>query len=119
LADEVCARLDQPASDAVAIRGRHHWRSTLVPVRVTPSDAAPLLKKQGVYLITGGLGGVGLTVAEHLARTVQARLVLVGREAAASPAGASNREQSVDVASAISSVSRHEPEIANRVSLAR
>jgi acyl transferase domain-containing protein/SAM-dependent methyltransferase len=118
LADEVCARLDQPTSDAVAIRGRHHWRSTLVPVRVTASDAAPLLKKQGVYLITGGLGGVGLTVAEHLARTVQARLVLVGREAAASPAGASNREQSVDVASAISSVSRHEPEIANRVSLA-
>ena len=30
-------------------------------------------------IITGGLGGVGLRVAEHLIRTVRARLVLVGR----------------------------------------
>jgi thioesterase domain-containing protein/NAD(P)-dependent dehydrogenase (short-subunit alcohol dehydrogenase family)/acyl carrier protein len=32
-----------------------------------------------VYLITGGLGKVGLILAEHLAKTMQARLVLVGR----------------------------------------
>jgi NAD(P)-dependent dehydrogenase (short-subunit alcohol dehydrogenase family) len=32
-----------------------------------------------VYLITGGTGGVGLTVAAHLARTVQARVALVSR----------------------------------------
>jgi NAD(P)-dependent dehydrogenase (short-subunit alcohol dehydrogenase family) len=37
------------------------------------------LKKNGVYLVTGGLGGVGLEIAEHLARTVQARLILIGR----------------------------------------
>src|SRR5262249_25896094 len=30
-------------------------------------------------LITGGLGGMGLVLAEHLARTVRAKLVLVGR----------------------------------------
>ena len=33
----------------------------------------------GVYLITGGLGGVGLTLAGHLARTAKARLVLTSR----------------------------------------
>ena len=32
-----------------------------------------------MYLITGGLGDLGLLQAEHLARTVHARLVLVGR----------------------------------------
>jgi NAD(P)-dependent dehydrogenase (short-subunit alcohol dehydrogenase family)/acyl carrier protein len=32
-----------------------------------------------VYLIAGGLGGVGLTLAEHLARAVKARLVLTSR----------------------------------------
>jgi NAD(P)-dependent dehydrogenase (short-subunit alcohol dehydrogenase family)/acyl carrier protein len=32
-----------------------------------------------VYLITGGLGNIGLLAAEYLARTVQARLVLLGR----------------------------------------
>ncbi|MFP5205273.1 MAG: type I polyketide synthase [Acidobacteriota bacterium] len=39
----------------------------------------PRLRAGGVYLITGGLGALGLEVAEHLARTFQARLVLVGR----------------------------------------
>ncbi|MCA9926052.1 MAG: SDR family NAD(P)-dependent oxidoreductase, partial [Anaerolineales bacterium] len=33
----------------------------------------------GVYLITGGLGGLGLTTATYLAQTIQARLVLLGR----------------------------------------
>lgn len=37
------------------------------------------LRERGTYLVTGGLGGVGSLVAEWLARTVQARLVLVGR----------------------------------------
>jgi NAD(P)-dependent dehydrogenase (short-subunit alcohol dehydrogenase family)/acyl carrier protein len=34
-----------------------------------------------VYLITGGLGGIGLVLAEYLARVVRAKLVLVGRSA--------------------------------------
>ncbi|WP_329110178.1 SDR family NAD(P)-dependent oxidoreductase [Micromonospora sp. NBC_01699] len=42
-------------------------------------DGAARLRPHGVYLITGGLGGVGLALARHLARTVRARLVLCGR----------------------------------------
>ena len=41
----------------------------------------PLLKKQGVYLITGGAGGLGLIFAHHLAANYQAALVLTGRSA--------------------------------------
>ncbi|MFF7651730.1 SDR family NAD(P)-dependent oxidoreductase, partial [Streptomyces sp. NPDC007983] len=37
------------------------------------------LRNGGVYLITGGGGGIGLLLAEHLARRVRANLVLVGR----------------------------------------
>ncbi|MFY1683508.1 SDR family NAD(P)-dependent oxidoreductase [Micromonospora sp. WMMD730] len=40
------------------------------------------LRQHGVYLITGGLGGVGLALARHLARSVRARLVLGGRTGA-------------------------------------
>ena len=45
-------------------------------------SAAPVrrrLERGGVYLLTGGLGGIGLVVAEHLACEFKARLVLVGR----------------------------------------
>ena len=51
-------------------------------LRAHKSECAPSrsrLKEKGVYWITGGLGGIGLVIAEHLARTVHARLVLTGR----------------------------------------
>lgn len=55
----------------------------------TPAPDRPArLRERGVYLITGGLGGVGLALARHLARTVRARLVLCGRTAADSRAAA-------------------------------
>ncbi|WP_103534505.1 SDR family NAD(P)-dependent oxidoreductase [Streptomyces sp. SM11] len=55
----------------------------------TPAPDRPArLRERGVYLITGGLGGVGLALARHLAWTVRARLVLCGRTAADSRAAA-------------------------------
>jgi acyl transferase domain-containing protein/SAM-dependent methyltransferase len=39
------------------------------------------LKKEGVYIITGGLGGLGLIFSEYLAKQVNARLFLMGRSA--------------------------------------
>lgn len=38
-----------------------------------------MLKQQGVYLITGGTGGLGLLFAEELAVQYKARLALIGR----------------------------------------
>ncbi|MEW6379761.1 MAG: type I polyketide synthase, partial [bacterium] len=38
-----------------------------------------LLREHGVYVITGGLGGLGLIFARYLARQVRAKLVLAGR----------------------------------------
>ncbi|MDD2708609.1 MAG: SDR family NAD(P)-dependent oxidoreductase [Verrucomicrobiae bacterium] len=40
-----------------------------------------VLRKNGVYLITGGMGGLGRIFAGHLAVHYQARLVLTGRSA--------------------------------------
>jgi NAD(P)-dependent dehydrogenase (short-subunit alcohol dehydrogenase family) len=37
------------------------------------------LKERGVYLITGGLGGLGLVVSDYLAKRCRARLVLINR----------------------------------------
>jgi acyl transferase domain-containing protein len=77
LAAEMFAR---DASEVVAYRGASRWTRAYAPLR-WPGQAASRLRRQGVYLITGGLGGMGLALARQLARRWQARLVLVGRSA--------------------------------------
>ncbi|HEX5404287.1 MAG TPA: type I polyketide synthase, partial [Pseudonocardiaceae bacterium] len=69
--------------DTVALRGGRRWFRDYQPVTV-PDDLGNLpagtdLREQGVYLITGGLGGIGITLAEYLAKRVGARLVLLSR----------------------------------------
>lgn len=70
-----------PWSDpVVAYRGQHRWVRAFEQVRLAaPSNPPALLREGGVYLITGGLGGLGLHLADYLGRTVRAKLVLVGR----------------------------------------
>ncbi len=64
----------------VALRGNYRWLESFEPVHLEKSgETSPRLKQGGVYLITGGLGGVGLVLAEFLATTVRARLILIGR----------------------------------------
>ncbi|HET8891422.1 MAG TPA: SDR family NAD(P)-dependent oxidoreductase [Candidatus Angelobacter sp.] len=54
--------------------------SELLPqTSVERRSAALPLRQNGVYLITGGLGGLGLIFAEYLAKNFQSKLVLVGR----------------------------------------
>ena len=66
----------------VAYRGPYRWLKTYEPLTLaTPPSST--LRKQGVYLLTGGLGGIGLTLARYLARQWQARLALLGRRASA------------------------------------
>ena len=67
----------------VALRGGRRWQRRYEPVTV-PGDLDGLtagrgLREGGVYLITGGLGGIGITIAEDLARQVRARLILLSR----------------------------------------
>lgn len=66
--------------------GRRHVREFLPvePMLAGAYDAedgalAPVLAEGAVWLISGGLGGIGLALARHLARRCRARLVLVGR----------------------------------------
>ncbi|MFB2772380.1 SDR family NAD(P)-dependent oxidoreductase [Pelatocladus sp. BLCC-F211] len=64
----------------IAYRGLNRWVQSFEPVRFNQAKVEKSrLRKKGVYLITGGLGGIGLVLAEYLARTVQAKLLLVGR----------------------------------------
>ncbi|MCU0288700.1 MAG: SDR family NAD(P)-dependent oxidoreductase, partial [Acidobacteria bacterium] len=64
----------------VAYRGEYRWVESFKPLRLEkpPRENLPL-KEKGVYLITGGLGTIGMTLAEYLAKTYHARLILTGR----------------------------------------
>lgn len=66
------------AGEVVAYRSYHRW---LMGFEATakPKQNEAIYRQGGVYLITGGLGGVGLVIAEHLAEHYQAKLVLLGR----------------------------------------
>jgi NAD(P)-dependent dehydrogenase (short-subunit alcohol dehydrogenase family) len=63
----------------VAYRGKHRWVQVFESRRLEAAGERRWLRPRGVYLITGGTGGMGLEFAAFLARRVQARLVLVGR----------------------------------------
>jgi non-ribosomal peptide synthase protein (TIGR01720 family) len=83
LADQLIAELFATESEAlVAYRGGQRWVQICEPVPQLGQDRRAIpLREGGVYLITGGLGGIGLELAHYLAQTVRARLVLVGRSA--------------------------------------
>jgi amino acid adenylation domain-containing protein len=82
LIDLLIAECHVPAPELViAYRGSQRWAQSFEPLRLDRSAANRPLRQRGVYLITGGLGRVGLLLAQHLAQTVQARLALLGRSA--------------------------------------
>ena len=81
LAAELLVELNTESSDTVvAYREGQRWVQFFEPVRLTESaESIPLLREGGVYLITGGLGNIGLALAEELARSARAKIVLIGR----------------------------------------
>jgi NADPH:quinone reductase-like Zn-dependent oxidoreductase/NAD(P)-dependent dehydrogenase (short-subunit alcohol dehydrogenase family)/acyl carrier protein len=89
----VWERPAEGAADAFAQVARAHGLGTLVlafdqvapEVRVV-DDPVFTPRADGSYLITGGLGGLGLSVAGHLAERGAGHVVLVGRSGATQPA---------------------------------
>ena len=70
------------ATPTVAYRNGRRWVETFEPLKLDKLENKSenkRLREKGVYLITGGMGGIGLAIAEYLAETVQAKLVLIGR----------------------------------------
>ncbi|MCP4669254.1 MAG: SDR family NAD(P)-dependent oxidoreductase, partial [Deltaproteobacteria bacterium] len=78
----LCAELEQPDGEGqVLLRGGVRRVARLVR---RPSDGLRPFRPRGdgaSYLITGGLGGIGVAVAEYLAAAGARHLVLVGRSA--------------------------------------
>jgi acyl transferase domain-containing protein/acyl carrier protein len=81
LADRVIAEISAPTPEiVVAYRRRQRLVRRCEPLRCDAEDGSRL-RAGGVYLITGGLGRIGLVLAAELARAVRAKIVLVGHSA--------------------------------------
>ncbi|MBE9004880.1 SDR family NAD(P)-dependent oxidoreductase [Fortiea sp. LEGE XX443] len=80
LIDELTA---ESKDSIIAYRNNYRWIQTFETIALELATKDKIrLKEGGVYLITGGMGGIGLVLAEYLAKNVQAKLILLGRSLA-------------------------------------
>jgi 3-oxoacyl-(acyl-carrier-protein) synthase/NAD(P)-dependent dehydrogenase (short-subunit alcohol dehydrogenase family)/SAM-dependent methyltransferase/acyl carrier protein len=78
---DLFGRATLPAS-LLALRGTRLWRESFQQLSVPKSRSrADVLRRGGRYLILGGLGAIGLELAQELSRGGDAHIVLCGRSA--------------------------------------
>jgi acyl transferase domain-containing protein/NAD(P)-dependent dehydrogenase (short-subunit alcohol dehydrogenase family) len=83
VASDLLAGLAYPAPN-LALRNGTLWEQRIEAVRLTEAKGLQI-RERGAYLITGGLGSMGLAFAEYLARTARARIALITRTDLSSP----------------------------------
>lgn len=76
LSEELAREADERV---VALRGGARFVQRLERLRLERPEQDSQIRRGGVYLITGGLGGIGLVLARHLADRYGAKLALLGR----------------------------------------
>ena len=82
LAQRILAEVQGGAEcNTVALRGETRWTRVLERVSLPAGESADCSKAGQVWVITGGLGGLGLALAEHVAAGKPAAIVLLSRRA--------------------------------------
>jgi iturin family lipopeptide synthetase A len=64
----------------VSYRNNSRWTLIYDKVEVPQGPSSSVFKAGGVYLITGGLGGFGLTLSRYLSKYYSAKLILLGTQ---------------------------------------
>ncbi|MCG6894332.1 MAG: SDR family NAD(P)-dependent oxidoreductase, partial [Desulfobacteraceae bacterium] len=81
-ADLILAEMRSADDGEIRYRGNRRWRrhwAVFEPEGM--EDSGPLLKEDGVYIVTGGAGGLGRIFTDRFTRKVKARFILAGRSA--------------------------------------
>lgn len=63
----------------ILLRGATRWSEYFEPVLISNDQKPSGVKENGLYLITGGLGDIGLTLARYLATQHPVKLALLSR----------------------------------------
>lgn len=77
----ICKALSPEFEGCVALRGERQFIQQIQPAPLPAVTAPPKMRDDGVYIITGGLGGLGLETARWLVEKGARHLVLLGRQA--------------------------------------
>ncbi|MCX6318741.1 MAG: SDR family NAD(P)-dependent oxidoreductase [Bacteroidetes bacterium] len=77
LAEELKRTSKEPV---LAIRNRQRWKMELEKNESDLRGLSSPVKHKGTYLITGGLGNLGMVLSEWLIRNYKARLIITGRK---------------------------------------
>ncbi|MDM5297138.1 SDR family NAD(P)-dependent oxidoreductase [Bacillus pumilus] len=83
LVNLILEEIMQPGKDQlVAYRHRQRWVQSYKRLPLQKQDGLPkVIRQNGVYLITGGLGGIGFVLSKMLAKEGNVHLYLTGRTA--------------------------------------
>jgi len=79
--DSLIQELTSNSTDRyVAFRNGSRWVQSYMPISLSRGgENKQNFRKNGIYLLTGGMGEIGLEISEYLAQHYQAKLVLLGR----------------------------------------
>lgn len=76
VAELLCAgQIKQPS---IAIRGGQRWELAYRRLPDIPDKERKIIKKDGCYLVTGGLGELGFLLAAYLLKQYEARVIVTG-----------------------------------------
>jgi amino acid adenylation domain-containing protein len=70
---------NDPSDLTIVYRGKYRWIKKIKSIQIDKSYKKDPIKENGTYLITGGLGNIGLELAEDLAKKARVKLVLTSR----------------------------------------
>jgi acyl transferase domain-containing protein/thioesterase domain-containing protein len=72
--------LAEPGNRVAAYRGSRRLEQSFKHAALNPDETVPTWRDGGTYLITGGFGGIGLTVAADLIEHHKANIILLARD---------------------------------------
>lgn len=82
--DPIIHEIAYGADDEVAFRDGKRYLPALERAFLKKSPAIPVMRRDATYLVTGGMGGIGTTVVEHLLERGVSSLAIVSRHDEAS-----------------------------------
>lgn len=72
--------LIEESTGYLALRGTYFWQVKYEPIKIEAvTPGTPMIRKNGTYLFSGGLGNLGFEIANHFSENYKANLILITR----------------------------------------